>query len=66
MREREDTRFLGFIMFTSSEREEDVEAAFERGANLYLVKHLDFREVVGVVREIFAQFMAQGTGFGTL
>lgn len=63
MRERPETRLLGMIMMTSSEREVDIDDAYRRGANLYLVKKLQYTEIIEVVREVLAQFIAQKSGF---
>jgi len=63
MRERPETRLLGVVMLTSSERDADIQEAYRRGANLYLVKRLQYTEIIEVVREILAQFIAQKSGF---
>lgn len=59
MRAHEATQQLGIIMLTSSEDEADVDEAYRRGANLYLVKRLDTKEIVEVVREVYAKFLAE-------
>lgn len=62
VRGRTDTRLLSVIMLTSSEREEDIEEAYRRGVNLYLVKRGNHTEIVDVVRDILTQFNAQRAG----
>ena len=64
MRNRDETRLIGVIMLTSSDREEDIESAYRRGANLYVLKRFDEKEIVGVVREIYTQFMARRANLG--
>lgn len=56
------TRHLGFVMLTSSERDSDIEAAFEGGADLYLVKSERLEDVVDVVRNVYLRYMAERTG----
>lgn len=65
MRARAETRLIGVIMLTSSEEESDMEEAYKRGANLYLVKRLDTKEAIGVVREIYARFRIERENPGT-
>lgn len=59
MRSRPETRLIGVIMMTSSDSEADIEESYRRGVNLYLVKKLQYTEIVEVVREILAQFIAR-------
>jgi CheY-like chemotaxis protein len=64
MRNRDETRLVGVVMLTSSDREKDIQDSYRRGANLYIVKRQDEMEIVGVVREIYTQFMARRSHLG--
>lgn len=64
MRNRDETRLIGVVMLTSSDREKDIQDSYRRGANLYIVKRQDEMEIVGVVREIYTQFMARRSHLG--
>lgn len=64
MRNRDETRLIGVIMLTSSDREADIQDAYRRGANLYLVKQFSEKEIVEVVREIYTQFMSRRSHLG--
>jgi CheY-like chemotaxis protein len=65
MRERDETRLIGVIMLTSSDREEDIQDSYRRGANLYVLKRNDDKEIVGVIREIYTQFMTRRSNLGS-
>ncbi|HYE99351.1 MAG TPA: response regulator [Planctomycetota bacterium] len=56
------TRHLGFIMLTSSERDDDIESAFASGANFYVVKTDRMEDVVDIVRTVYLRYMAERTG----
>ena len=45
-------RRVPVVMFTSSREETDVARSYELGANAYVVKPVDFKEFMSVVREI--------------
>lgn len=64
VRSRPETRNTGFIMLTSSERDQDIDEAYRLGANLYLIKQERPGEIVDVVRTVLAQYHARKAGFG--
>ena len=43
-------RRIPTIVFTTSAREEDIKAAYERGAHSFITKPLDFMELVKLIR----------------
>ena len=55
------TRHLGFVMLTSSERDSDIEAAYEGGADLYLVKSERLQDVIDIVRTVYLRYMSERT-----
>lgn len=62
VRSSPETRGLGFLMLSTSDRESDILAAYEAGADLYLVKSNTQSDVVDFVRGVYVRFMAEKTG----
>jgi len=52
LRRDERLRVLPVIVFTSSERSEDVELAYKLGCNSYIVKPVKFEDFIKVMEEI--------------
>jgi CheY-like chemotaxis protein len=52
LKKDEKLRVLPVIVFTSSERNEDVELAYKLGCNSYVVKPVKFDEFIKVMEEI--------------
>ena len=51
MRANQHLRAIPAVMLSGSARESDISAAYDKGANAYLRKSLDFEEFTGVIRE---------------
>ena len=52
MRNDEDLKNLPVVMLTSSREGSDLQAAYDLGANAYVVKPIDFSEFIDAVRQI--------------
>ena len=52
IREDPDLKSLPVVMLTSSREEADLQAAYDLGANAYVVKPVDFGEFVDAVRQV--------------
>lgn len=52
LKKDETLKVLPVIVFTSSERNEDVELAYKLGCNSYVVKPVKFEEFIKVIEEI--------------
>lgn len=48
----ESLKLIPVIMFTTSQRDEDIRAAYEDGANSYITKPVDFAEFVQTVKNL--------------
>jgi len=52
LRKQPQLRYLIVVFFTSSNSSEDVRLAYDAGANSYLVKPVDFTEMVEMIRKV--------------
>ena len=52
LRKQPQLRYLIVVFFTSSNSTEDVRLAYDAGANSYLVKPVDFTEMVEMIRNV--------------
>jgi len=52
LRKQPQLRYLIVVFFTSSNSSEDVRLAYDAGANSYLVKPVDFTEMVEMIRNV--------------
>src|SRR5687767_13131781 len=52
IRKRADFKSLPVVIFTSSKHEVDIKKAYEIGANSYLVKTVDFKELIRIIQAI--------------
>jgi CheY-like chemotaxis protein len=52
IREDPDLKNLPVVMLTSSREDADLQAAYDLGANAYVVKPVDFNEFVDAVRQV--------------
>jgi two-component system response regulator len=63
VREEASLKDLGFVLYTSSEREEDSAEAVRLGANFYVVKSSTHDPMAEILHSIFARFIQERTGF---
>jgi len=52
LRKQPQLRYLIVVFFTSSNSTEDVRLAYDAGANSYIVKPVDFTEMVEMIRNV--------------
>jgi CheY-like chemotaxis protein len=52
LRKQPQLRYLIVVFFTSSNNSEDVRLAYDAGANSYLVKPVEFTEMVEMIRNV--------------
>ena len=52
IRKQPQLRYLIVVFFTSSNSSEDIRLAYEAGANSYLVKPVEFTEMVEMIRNV--------------
>jgi CheY-like chemotaxis protein len=52
LRKQPQLRYLIVVFFTSSNNSEDVRLAYDAGANSYLVKPVEFTEMVEMIRKV--------------
>jgi CheY-like chemotaxis protein len=57
IRQNERTRLLPVVVFTSSREKEDINRAYELGANAYMVKPNSFDDLVEVVKSIYTYWL---------
>lgn len=65
VRANPETRSTGFVMLTSSDVEENIAAAFEGGADLYLIKSARLEDAVEAVRRTHDRYRAERARPGT-
>ncbi|MFI5235179.1 MAG: response regulator [Gemmatimonadales bacterium] len=62
LRKREDLKRIPVIMLTSSREREDIDQAYDLGANSYLVKPMGFDELMAMVKSLDGYWMEWNDG----
>lgn len=60
IREQPELKKTAVLIFTSSEKPEDVKSATQNGANGYLVKPTKFEDLKNLVRTIYSEWLEKG------
>ena len=60
IREQPELKKTAVLIFTSSEKPEDVKSTTKLGANGYLVKPTKFEDLKGMVRTIYSEWLDKG------
>lgn len=60
IREQPELKKTAVLIFTSSEKPEDVKSATQNGANGYLVKPTKFEDLKNLVRTIYSEWLDKG------
>lgn len=58
MREKEETRLVPVVVFTSSDEEGDILQSYELGANSYIRKPVDYESFMEAVQAVIAYWLA--------
>lgn len=64
IREQPELKKTAVLIFTSSEKPEDVKSATQTGANGYLVKPTKFEDLKNLVRTIYSEWLEKGVKKG--
>lgn len=64
IREQPELKKTAVLIFTSSEKPEDVKSATQNGANGYLVKPTKFEDLKNLVRTIYSEWLDKGSKKG--